>query len=417
MNPEKSNLGKISIGCIITATNNNGFNTMKIQSVHLKDVGGIQDLKLEKINPQMNIICGENGVGKTTLLDSIGHIFTNTHSNVIKKNIASIIGEIGANILLAPDQVQPVKFPLNNHKPNEGGYVGGMGYLSPKLLLLKVDRTFNYQMLGAISRDEVKNEHTTNQHSIHGIQYHDIKGWFIHRHLYSAHADALAFEQLSNFELAKKCFSILNKNFTFSRVDPNENEIMINTPSGEIYYEYLSSGFKSIISIVFGIIKEIELRFRSPFICAANFDGIIVIDEIELHLHPEWQSRACLVLKEIFPLAQFFITTHSPHVVQTAGKDEVIALERSEGKVLQRDLPTSEYGYQGWTIEEILDEVMGMPDLRTQKYNSIKKQFDEALDNFDHQAAKNAYDELDKMLHPQYPLRPVFKMQLDSLGE
>src|SRR5690606_28696358 len=121
--------------------------------------------------------------------------------------------------------------------------------------------------------------------------------------------------------------------------------------------------FKSTISIVFGIIKEIEMRFKAPYMIAQDFDGIILIDEIELHLHPEWQGRICSVLKEVFPKAQFFISTHSPHVVQTALKDEVIALERRNNEVVRRKLPTSEYGYQGWTIEEILEDVMGMTDL------------------------------------------------------
>lgn len=133
-------------------------------------------------------------------------------------------------------------------------------------------------------------------------------------------------------------------------------------------------------------------------------------------MHPEWQGRICTILKATFPKAQFFITTHSPHVVQTAAYGEVIALDRNiNGVVSQRPLPASEYGYQGWTIEEILDDIMGMPDLRTIKYNEIKALFDSALDLEDKFKAQDAYDELDKMLHPQYPLRPVFKMQLDKI--
>lgn len=68
-------------------------------------------------------------------------------------------------------------------------------------------------------------------------------------------------------------------------------------------------------------------------------------------------------------------------------------------------------------MEEILEDVMGMPDLRTSKYKEVKARFDKALDEQNKEDAQVAYHELDKMLHPQYPLRPVFKMQLDSLGE
>lgn len=86
------------------------------------------------------------------------------------------------------------------------------------------------------------------------------------------------------------------------------------------------------------------------------------------------------------------------------------------GNVIRRELPTSEYGYQGWTIEEILEDVMGMQDIRSTKFKEIKKLFDDALDAKNKEQAHLAYAELDKMLHPHYPLRPVFKLQLDSLG-
>ena len=195
------------------------------------------------------------------------------------------------------------------------------------------------------------------------------------------------------------------------------NEIIVSTPTGDIYFEYLSSGFKSILFIILNIFRELSERAIYVTTSHKLFNGIILIDEVELHLHPEWQGRICTILKEVFPNAQFFITTHSPHVVQTAIKGEVIALERKNGVVERRELPESEYGYQGWTIEEILEDVMGMPDLRTKKYNEIKARFDKALDEQNKDDAKKAYHELDKMLHPQYPLRPVFKMQLDSLGE
>ncbi|WP_249449725.1 AAA family ATPase, partial [Acinetobacter sp. LCT-H3] len=298
---------------MINALNNNGLDTMKVTSLELKDVGGIPYLKLEEINPRMNIICGENGVGKTTVLETIGHIFTNQHTPTLKKKINSENALIVAFVLDDHNNMQNTQITLYEHEPQKTFHIPGLGAYSKKLLSFKVDRTFTYQRIDAIRKDEDKNEHHTSQQSITGINYHDIKTWFIHRHLYSVHPQALEKEQLENFEFAKSCFSILNNNFTFSRVDPNENEIMINTPSGEIYYEYLSSGFKSTISIVFGIIKEIEMRFKAPYMIAQDFDGIILIDEIELHLHPEWQGRICSVLKEVFPEAQFFISTHSPH--------------------------------------------------------------------------------------------------------
>lgn len=390
---------------------------LKIKSIELQNVGGVQYLHLENIHRKMNIICGENGVGKTTLLDTIGHLFTSSHSTVIKKNVKSETAFIKSEILDESENLQLIGFSIDKHKPNENNYIQGSAQYSRKLILLKVDRTFNYFPLTSITKDQEKNESTLAQQSINGISYNDIKSWFLHRHLYSAHADALEPEQIHNFAIAKHSFSILNENFSFSKIDVNENEIMINSPSGEIYYEYLSSGFKSIISIVVGIIKEIEFRFKKPYLCVDQFDGIIAIDEIELHLHPEWQAKVSSILKEIFPSAQFFITTHSPHVVQTAGQGEVIALERKDDQVVQRELPNFEYGYQGWTVEEVLRDVMGMTDLRTEKYELVRREFLEAFKERNRPAAETAFNKLENLLHPSSELKPIYQMQLDSIGD
>lgn len=386
---------------------------MKVTSLELKDVGGIPNLNLEDINSQMNIICGENGVGKTNILDSIASCYSSYNQNVVMRRSGSSVGQIK----LERDVGSPIVISLLDFKPSENTHYLSNSYFEDSktnLLYLKINRSINYKSVRSINADPDSSHRSNNNNA--GIQNEDIKDWLLNRILHSAHKGHLTETQLANLEFAKECFSILNPNYIYKRLDTN-NEIFLETPTGEIYFEYLSSGFKSIIFILLGIIKEIDYRFENNRISAKDYDGVILIDEIELHLHPEWQGQICSVLKEAFPKAQFFISTHSPHVVQTALKDEVIALERRDNGVVRRTLPTSEYGYQGWTIEEILEDVMGMTDLRTQKYNEVKKRFDEALDSKNKQEAQLAFNELERMLHPNYPLKPVFKIQLDSLGE
>lgn len=386
---------------------------MKVTSLELKDVGGIPNLNLEDINSQMNIICGENGVGKTNILDSLASCYSSYNQNVVMRRSGSSVGQIK----LERDVGSPIVISLLDFKPSENNHYLSNSYFEDSktnLLYLKINRSINYKSVRSINADPDSFHRSNNNNT--GIQNEDIKDWLLNRILHSAHKGHLTETQLANLEFAKECFSILNPNYIYKRLDTN-NEIFLETPTGEIYFEYLSSGFKSIIFILLGIIKEIDYRFENNRISAKDYDGVILIDEIELHLHPEWQGQICSVLKEVFPKAQFFISTHSPHVVQTALKDEVIALERRNNGVVRRTLPTSEYGYQGWTIEEILEDVMGMTDLRTQKYNEVKKRFDEALDLKNKQEAQLAFNELERMLHPNYPLKPVFKIQLDSLGD
>lgn len=87
---------------------------------------------------------------------------------------------------------------------------------------------------------------------------------------------------------------------------------------------------------------------------ASNFDGVILIDEIELHLHPEWQGKICSILTKTFPQAQFIVSTHSPHVIQTAEINQVIALSGKNGHLEKSTVDIAPYGFKGWTIEEIL---------------------------------------------------------------
>lgn len=103
----------------------------------------------------------------------------------------------------------------------------------------------------AVSKDSDKPVGVVLEESKNGDSVHDVKNWFVNRYLYSAHSGALTNEQIQNFKLATECFSALNKDFSFSRVNASSNEILVATPSGEIYYEYLSSGFKIISSFGF----------------------------------------------------------------------------------------------------------------------------------------------------------------------
>lgn len=230
---------------------------MRINKLKIEGVGGIKYLNLS-FNDRMNLLCGPNGVGKTTILESIAHIFSLGDTDILKRNVASIGSKISVEID-NEGKVENKEIQFDTFIPEKKASISGLYQMCNQLISLKITRTFQYQSLQSVSKDSSKEDGTLWKDARNGISLTDVKNWFVNRYLYSPHDGALSEAQLKNFELAKKCFSLLNEDFTFSRVNASSNEIMINTPSGEIYYEYLSSGFKSIISILFGIIKEIEL--------------------------------------------------------------------------------------------------------------------------------------------------------------
>jgi predicted ATP-dependent endonuclease of OLD family len=384
---------------------------LKINSIHIEGVAGIWDLKIP-FHPRMNILCGPNAIGKTTVLECVAHCFSVGESNVLKRHFAAESSRIQAT-LAHGDARHAVDIKFDQYEANKPAQIHGRYEQCAFLLSLKTTRTFAYKSLDAVGKDTEKPAHVIRGEAMNGISLADVKNWFVNRYLYSKHLEALSDEQLENFALAKECFSALNKDFAFSNVNASSNEILVTTPTGEVYYEYLSSGFKSCLAIIFGIIKEIEFRF--PKTKAKDFDGVVLIDEVELHLHPEWQYRIANVLTTIFPKVQFIVTTHSPHVIQSAEPNQILALESHSGKVKLRDLPKSAYGFKGWTLDEVLTDVMGMKDTRTETYNKLMDQFSAAIDREDHAAAKQAYEQLALSLHPSSHVPKLLRLQLASI--
>ena len=389
---------------------------MKIKEIEIKAVGGIRNLNLQ-LDESMSIICGPNGIGKTTILESIANIFCVFSTGEIRRNVGSEKGSVTV-VIESEGVLQRQTIEVKEFIPEKSNSASGLYALSQKILSIKANRWFGYMPIDSVKRDLKKSDGDTSSEALKGIIISEVKGWFINRQMFSTQPESLTSEQLHNLEIAKISFSILNEKFSFSRIDGGTFDIMVNTPTGEIYFEYLSSGFKSCLSIIFGIIKDIEFRFKSPTIKVDEFDGVILIDEIELHLHPAWQGIIASALTKVFPKAQFVITTHSPHVIQNAKSNQIIALNSDNaGDVFQRELKNTKYGFQGWTIEEILLDTMGMESAKTEIYEKMISNFDNAIDCEDYLKAKEAYDELDLLLHPSNYLRKILAISLASISE
>lgn len=390
---------------------------LRISEIEIKNIGAIQDLKLS-FDSNFNIICGKNGIGKTTILDCLAQSFSN--KPILSRSSNS---EAGEWIIegMKEDIAYKQKIDIIDFEPmpKNQRYIGNANLqLSEKVIVFKTHRDILYSAIRAINPDIRKDTANYVNEILKGSNSIDIKQWFIHRYLFSHIPEkGLTETQTNNYDLAVSCFSKLNEQILFSHVISDSYDIMLDTPNGKVYFEYLSSGYKSCLAVILGLIKEIEFRYKNPGIKVQDFDGIIIIDEIDLHLHPEWQATMYLILKEILPNAQIFTSTHSPHVIQIAKPSEIIALiADEEGKIYRNDIINEEYGCQGWTVEEILRDVMGMTETRTDFYTSMINQFDEAMKEESYQKAKQAYDVLSKMLHPENSLNKILKIQLASLG-
>lgn len=117
----------------------------------------------------------------------------------------------------------------------------------------------------------------------------------------------------------------------------------------------MSDGEKNLITLVGDIARRLAIanpNSSNPL----EGDGIILIDEIDLHLHPKWQRLMIPQLTKIFPNCQFIITTHSPQVISHV-KPEYLFLLKNIKNNLTYSLATESYGK---TSDRILEDLLGV---------------------------------------------------------
>jgi hypothetical protein len=100
----------------------------------------------------------------------------------------------------------------------------------------------------------------------------------------------------------------------------------------EVDVKSLSDGYRSILSMTFELIRQLAETYGAKALFGGSdpskivVPGVVLIDEIDAHLHPIWQRRVGHWFREHFPMIQFIVTTHSPLVCQAAEKGSIFRL-------------------------------------------------------------------------------------------
>lgn len=193
-----------------------------------------------------------------------------------------------------------------------------------------------------------------------------------------------------------------------------ENFVEFRTDFGWIRLRDLGYGYQTMIAWVLDLVKRMVERYPgSPNPLAEP--AIVLVDEIDLHLHPDWQRRIIAHLTKYFPNTQFIVTAHSPLIVQSAEEINLVILKK-EGESVHIEQPKIRT-FRGWTVEEILTDLMALEgQTMSQTYLDLMQQFDDALDADDYEKAEAAYGELDKILHPNSYQRKLLQLQMTSLS-
>ena len=133
-----------------------------------------------------------------------------------------------------------------------------------------------------------------------------------------------------SLEVIRRAIKNFFPNFSEMRVRRRPRQSMvIKKDDEEIEFTQLSQGEKCYLSLVCDIARRLAIANPSlpdPL----NGNGIVLIDEIDLHLHPKWQSEIVSKLIKIFPNCQFFLSTHSPLVLSDVKRSQIIPLSNGE---------------------------------------------------------------------------------------
>ncbi|MGC1246780.1 MAG: AAA family ATPase, partial [Spirulinaceae cyanobacterium] len=171
-------------------------------------------------------------------------------------------------------------------------------------------------------------------------------------------------------EAVRKAISGLIPEFSNLRVRRSPLRMTVNKAGQEITINQLSDGEKCLLAMIGDLARRLAIANPSLPDPLQGI-GVVLIDEIELHLHPLWQRKIVSTLTQTFPNCQFIFTTHSPQVVSNIQPENIYILEStSEGIVAKR--PESSVGRDS---NRILEDLMKVPARPQEIKDSLSELF------------------------------------------
>lgn len=225
-------------------------------------------------------------------------------------------------------------------------------------------------------------------------------------------------EVVDRVELLKKVFSgssILPdiKDFTLVTDDNFNNHIEFKCNDGSFRFNELGYGYQCMLAWIFDFSKRMFDRYpdsKNPLAEAA----VVIIDEIDLHLHPKWQRTLLKDLSDLFPNTQFIVSTHSPLIIQSIEGINLFVLKHQNDGSIQTERMSR--NWEGWEIDEILQEAMDVDNsLISKSLQAQMDEFDKAITADDLEKAEQLYSILDQAVNPNGTLKQMINAQIRLL--
>jgi ABC-type Mn2+/Zn2+ transport system ATPase subunit len=268
-----------------------GDQALYIRNIDIRSMWGNTTLAWHNLDPKINIVVGQNGFGKTTMLNLIRSLLTKDDKTLrlmkARIRIETTVGEM--------------TFDGNHstHTPAFGGYESGSCFHYVNTFDVPSSKKSSLSQLG-ISLDSVLYQRTP---SVYSFSDYRLK-------MLSDLTAAVKIQQRIDkfFEMINVLFASTGKKIAIDA----RNRIVFRKGDITIDIEQLSAGEKQILLLLFTLF----LMEDRP--------NVLLLDEPEISLHIEWQDRLIALMHELNPNCQIIMTTHSPNIFADGWEDKLV---------------------------------------------------------------------------------------------
>jgi predicted ATP-binding protein involved in virulence len=165
--------------------------------------------------------------------------------------------------------------------------------------------------------------------------------------------------RLPALETVRRAITKMIPGFSNPRIEKQPLHFMVNWQRGDktetLMLEQLSDGYRTMLAMVMDLARRMAQanpHREDPL----QSEAIVLIDEVDLHLHASWQQTILPDLLRVFPNAQFIVTTHSPQVLTTVEPEQIQILDWQDNQPFLK-MPLSSFGAESWRI---LRDILGV---------------------------------------------------------
>ncbi len=144
----------------------------------------------------------------------------------------------------------------------------------------------------------------------------------------------------------------------------------VQTPYGWVGIQDLSLGYQTLIAWMTDLANRLFERYPESDNPLAE-PAVVLVDEIDLHLHPKWQRLLIRHITDIFTQTQFIVTAHSPLIVQSARNANIVLLKREGDQVIIYNNKDEDI-IKGWRLDQVVtSDLFDLPTARPPEYDEI----------------------------------------------